>query len=156
MPQRRMTRAIERIADDRKFAARFREDPEGTLRRYRLRDDEIEAIKRGDAGSLAAHGVDVRSFATGRRRGLRSRLRRVGTVAAMALGALGVAAAPASAARFAGRRMGTRLDGIWSLGDAQERAADEADIGGQMWQVEVPTDGVPGNGRPFEAHGGKG
>lgn len=156
MPHRRMTRAIERIADDRRFAARFREDPQAALRRYRLDDGEIQAIKRGDAASLAAHGVDVAGFATGRRRGLRSRLRRVATVAAMVLGALGFSAAPASAARFAGRRMNARLDGIWSLGDAQLRAADDADIGGQMWQVEVPTGGAPGNGRPFEAHGGEG
>lgn len=96
---RRLTLAIERIADERRFAERFRSDPQRALRRYRLGDEEIEAIKAGDPASLQAHGVDVVAFADGKRHGLRRHWRR----ALAALGTIGVAlsmsAAPASAAR---------------------------------------------------------
>lgn len=103
---RGMTLAVERIADEPRFAARFRTNPSAALRRYRLSDSQIEAIKAGDADSLASHGVDVAAFANGRRHGLRPRLRAL----AMALGAAGVLvglqASPAAAARRDRARFG--------------------------------------------------
>lgn len=89
---RTMTLAIERIADDRRFARRFRSDPDRALSRYRLDRDQIEAIKFGDPESLARHGVDVLAFERGRRHGWRPHWRRlvgalaVGGVALMGLG----------------------------------------------------------------------
>lgn len=105
---RAMTLAVERIADEPRFAARFRNNPSATLRRYRLSGSQIEAIKAGDADSLASHGVDVAAFANGRRHGLRPRLRML----AMALGAAGVLvglqASPAAAVRRGRARFGMR------------------------------------------------
>lgn len=105
---RNMTLAVERIADEPRFAARFRTDPSAALRRYRLSDAEIAAIKAGDPESLAGCGVDVAAFASGRRHGLRPRLRTL----AMALGAVavvvGLQASPAAAARRNAARFGMR------------------------------------------------
>lgn len=110
---RGMTLAVERIADEPRFAARFRTNPTAALRRYRLSASQIEAIKAGDADSLASHGVDVAAFANGRRHGLRPRLRAL----AMSLGVAGVlvglqaspAAAGDRAARFGMRRAVRRV-----------------------------------------------
>lgn len=148
---RRMQRVVERIADDRRFATRFREDPQRAVRRYRLDEQQLAALKAGDAASLAAQGVDVARFAAGRRRGIRSRLVRVTAVAVLALSSLGLTAGPASAARYGSARLGRRLDGIWSLGHARDASGNE-EIGSQLEELEVPTAGAPGQGKPFEVH----
>lgn len=74
---RAMTLAAERIADDRRFAERFRADPERALRRYGLDAHQVEAIKRGDPVSLTTHGIDVMAFNDGRRHGWRAHWRKL-------------------------------------------------------------------------------
>lgn len=112
---RRLTLAIERLADDRDFLAAFRRDPARVLRRYRLDADEIEIVKSGDAGALAAAGVDVRGFLAGKRHGVRPWIRRILAAIAMAAGVVGLGVAPASAARksprYGVRRANLRTDG---------------------------------------------
>lgn len=152
---RTMQRVVERIADDRRFATRFREDPQRAVRRYRLDEQQLAALKAGDAASLAAQGVDVAGFAAGRRRGVRSRLVRVTAVAVLALSSLGFTAGPASAARYARARLVRRLEGIWSHGHARQMSGNQ-DIGSQLEDLEVPIDGAPGQGKPFEVHKGPG
>lgn len=100
---RSMTLAIERIADEPAFAERFRQHPEGALRRYGLTASQIDAIKDGSAASLHAEGVDVEAFARGRRHGLRPRLRRVAAVAGIVGGLVWFSVAPAAAGRYAPR-----------------------------------------------------
>jgi len=96
---RNMTLAIERIADDPRFAERFRTDPPRALRRYRLTSGEIEAIKAGDVASLQAHDVDVVAFTDGKRHGVRRFWRK----ALVALGTVGVALSMSAAPATAGR-----------------------------------------------------
>lgn len=119
---RNMTLAVERIADDARFAARFRRDPSRALRRYRLGHAQVEAIKAGDAASLARHGVDVAAFAQGRRHGIRPRLRTL----AMGVGAVavvvGLQASPA-AARRSRARFGMRRARVMVRGRASGRMA---------------------------------
>ena len=102
MSERRMNQALTRLMVDREFLADFRRDPEATLRPYKLSEAEIEAIKAGDAASLAACGVDVLGLAEGRPLGrLARRVPRV-AAAAFALRALVLPLAPAGAARARG------------------------------------------------------
>ncbi|MDQ3979852.1 MAG: Os1348 family NHLP clan protein [Actinomycetota bacterium] len=102
MSERRMNKALTRLMVDREFLADFRRDPEATLRPYKLSDAEIEAIKAGDAASLAACGVDVVALAEGRPLGrIARRLPRV-AAAAFALRAVVLPLAPAGAARARG------------------------------------------------------
>jgi hypothetical protein len=102
MSERRMNKALTRLTVDREFLADFRRDPEAALRPYNLSDAEFEAIKAGDAASLAACGVDVVALADGRRLGrLARRLPRV-AAAVFALRAVVLPLAPAGAARARG------------------------------------------------------
>lgn len=99
MRNRRLTRAVERLADDPRFLARFREDPERALARYGLSPEEVEAVMTGDAHRLAANGVDVDGLAAARRRSLRSRVRRVLLTVAASLTAVPFIGVPAASAR---------------------------------------------------------
>src|SRR5919199_1821152 len=102
MSERRMNKALTRLSIDREFLDDFRRDPEAALRPYRLSETEIEAIKAGDAASLAACGVDVVALAEGRPLGrLARRLPRV-AAAMFALRAVVLPLAPAGAARARG------------------------------------------------------
>lgn len=101
---RKTTLAIERIADDTKFAAAFRADPARTLRRYRLDTDEIDAIKRGDLEALSSVGLDVVAFERGRRHGWRPMCRRVVVAVATVGACLGLTASPAAADVSCGQR----------------------------------------------------
>ena len=94
-----MTTAIERIADEPRFAERFRRDPDRALRRYRLTTGQVEAIKAGDHTSLHAHGVDVVAFSDGKRHGLRRHWRKALAALSTVGVALSMSAAPATAAR---------------------------------------------------------
>lgn len=109
--QRRMTRAVERLADDPAFRAAFRTDPQRAAARYHLTAGQLEAIKAGDPASLTAHGVDVRAFATGKRRSTWARTRRAVITVASALAGLGLTALPASAVRAFDGRIGLRRAG---------------------------------------------
>ena len=105
---RTMTTAIERIADEPRFAERFRRDPERALRRYRLTTNQVAAIKAGDPVSLRANGVDVVAFSDGKRHGLRRHWRRA-LVALSTVGvAMSMASAPAAADEPAIRLRGVR------------------------------------------------
>lgn len=102
MSKRGMNKALTRLTVDREFLGDFRRDPERTLGRYKLSKAEIEAIKAGDAPSLAAFGVDVVALAEGRPlAGLARRLPRA-AAAVFALRALVLPLAPAGAARARG------------------------------------------------------
>ena len=112
MSERRMNKAVSRLAVDRQFLADFRHDPEATLRPYRLSETEIEAIKAGDSASLAACGVDVVALAEGRPLGRLARRLPRAAAAVFALRAIVLPLAPAGAARARGlgraRRATTR------------------------------------------------
>jgi hypothetical protein len=54
MENRALNDVVERLLADGRFLRRFRVDPDGTLRRYGLSPQAIEAIKRGDAAGLLA------------------------------------------------------------------------------------------------------
>lgn len=103
-----MTAAIERIADEPRFAERFRSDPSRALRRYRLSDRQVEAIKAGDQMSLHEHGVDVVAFSDGVRRSRRRHWRRFVVALSTVAAALTMSAAPASASKRAVRVHGVR------------------------------------------------
>lgn len=152
MTQRTMQQAVERLADDHRFARRFRQDPELALRRYRLDAAQVQAIKSGDADVLAAHGVDVVALANGRRKHLRGAARKMLAALTVMTASLGFGAAPAGAARFGARALGARIDGIWNLGHASERSGQE--LHANTDHVQVPTDGAPGQGRPFHLNKG--
>jgi hypothetical protein len=57
MENRALNEIVERLLADGRFLRRFRVDPDGTLRRYGLSPQAIEAIRRGDAGELLALGL---------------------------------------------------------------------------------------------------
>lgn len=57
MENKALNDIVERLLADRRFLWRFRLDPEGTLRRYGLSPQAVEAVKRGDANELVALGV---------------------------------------------------------------------------------------------------
>jgi len=95
---RTFTLAVERVADDRRFAERFRTDPARALRRYRLDAGQVEAIKAGTHEALWQHGFDVAAFERGVRHGWRPHLRKLVAGATIVGATLGLLAAPASAA----------------------------------------------------------
>jgi hypothetical protein len=57
MENQALNEVVERLLADRRFLRRFRIDPEGTLRRYGLSPQAVEAVKRGDAAGLLALGL---------------------------------------------------------------------------------------------------
>jgi hypothetical protein len=57
MENQALNEVVERLLADRRFLQRFRLDPEGTLRRYGLSPQAVEAVKRGDADELLALGL---------------------------------------------------------------------------------------------------
>jgi hypothetical protein len=54
----RLNRAVERLLLDKRFLRRFRRDPEAALRSFALTDQEIDAVKLGDASRLVRLGLD--------------------------------------------------------------------------------------------------
>lgn len=94
---RSFTLAVERVADDRRFATRFRRDPRRALRPYRLSGDQVEAVKSGEPAALAHHGLDLEKFQRGDRHGLRPYWRKA-IVAMTVVGAtVGLARGPVAA-----------------------------------------------------------
>lgn len=57
MENQALNEVVGRLLADRRFQRRFRVDPEGTLRRYGLSPQAVEAVKRGDADELLALGL---------------------------------------------------------------------------------------------------
>ena len=102
MSRRRMNKALTRLMVDPKFLADFRREPEGTLESYKLSEVEFEAIKAGNAASLAACGVDVVALADGRPLGRLARRLPRAAAAVFALRAVVMPLAPAGAARARG------------------------------------------------------
>jgi hypothetical protein len=54
----RLNLAVERLLLDKRFLRRFRRDPEAALRPYAMTNEEIEAVKAGDARLLLGLGLD--------------------------------------------------------------------------------------------------
>ena len=109
---RRATRAARWLASDRRLRAAFRRDPAAAMHRWRLRDDQLAALRAGDARSLAAVGVDVsRVHTPPMSRRVRARLALV--LAGVTTLLLGPASAPATAGRASirvrARRFGSRF-----------------------------------------------
>lgn len=57
MENQALNEVVGRLLADRRFQRRFRVDPEGTLQRYGLSPQAVEAVKRGDADELLALGL---------------------------------------------------------------------------------------------------
>jgi hypothetical protein len=106
-----MNKALTRLMVDSKFLADFRRDPGEALENYRLSEVEIEAIKAGDAASLAACGVDVVALADGRPLGRLARRLPGAAAALFALQAVVMPLAPAGAARARGLGTARRATG---------------------------------------------
>lgn len=94
---RNFTLAVERVADDRRFAERFRRNPERALSHYRLDADQVEAVKSGDPLALRSHGLDLDAFQDGKRHGIRPHLRKVVAGASVLGAALGMLVMPRAA-----------------------------------------------------------
>lgn len=124
-PARRITLAVERLADDRAFLARFRTDPHRTLRRYRLTDAQISAVQSGNAVALARQGVDVPAFLDGRRHGARAMIQRALVALGLMAATVGLSAGPARAERSAPRFSGVRRADRWAprLSERLERSS---------------------------------
>lgn len=105
---KRLTAVIHRLWMDERFLMSFRRDPARAVRRYRLTDEELSAVKSGDEAYLASLGADIRmlhavppsfgDLATGM-------LRSFPKVMAFLLAAqIALAGGTAATARSAGRR----------------------------------------------------
>lgn len=143
---RSMTLAVERIADDERFAERFRTDPDRALRRYRLSDDELAAVKRGDPESLDQHGVDVVAFAEGKRHGVGRFWRRAVVVSTLAGAVVGLAAVPAAAD-------GGRCTGIRMASFRQVRMGREVPVSLRLVRKEAVRTALLRNGLRNRASG---
>lgn len=152
MSKRRMNKALTRLAVDRDFLADFRHDPEGALGRYKLSETQIEAIKAGDASSLAACGVDVAALAEGRPLGRLARRVPRAAAAAFALRALVMPLTPVGAARAGSpapgrtvmarvRARAARAGGLARARTARARA--RARVEGAVRDFELPTREAP-------------
>lgn len=119
-----MTLAIERIADDARFAERFRRSPQRALRRYRLSAEQIEVVKRADPRSLTDHGVDIVAFSNGERHGLHRYWRKFVVACSVTVATIGFAVSPASAFDD-----GKRITGVRKASLAQARQGRAIRIG---------------------------
>ncbi len=144
---RTFTLAVERVADDRRFAERFRHDPQRALRRYRLDDDQLDAIKSGEFAPLAHHGLDVQQFQDGKRHGWRPYWRRA-LVGVSVLGAtLGLMGTPASAAiDVCGKEFCPQISGIRKASLRQARNGRAIRIGMVLIRRSSIREGLRRNG----------